>query len=400
MMNALERFRAVCRGQAADYVPVIGLPGASGLAFGGAWGRIYERLIETGMPAEVRGWDYDTRWAPEAAQSWSDFWGTLTPLHVDFMPAEPAPGIRSHRRREGAYEIIEYETGAVTRQVVDGDNAYSMPEFVRYHVRDRESWERYKRLNTPGPRWERERIEEACRAFDGRTKPAFISLMSTWGRIRDIGGTEFASTVLYDAPELAHDIVAWQSEMRRRYLFPLVERIRPEIVKIGEDCCYNHGMLIGPEHFRSLCAEPYREIVDLGRACGAEVTVVDTDGKIDDFLPVLAELGINGVYPIEAKANADLFALRRRFPEFIFFGWLEKEAVNEGNESLIEEEIGSKVPGMIARGRYFPNIDHSLQPMCMFANVCTFMARLHRTLGNPEGRFYDFMPDAAREGIV
>jgi len=38
-MNDLERFKSVCRGEKPDFVPIIGLPGASGLAFGGAWER-------------------------------------------------------------------------------------------------------------------------------------------------------------------------------------------------------------------------------------------------------------------------------------------------------------------------------------------------------------------------
>ncbi len=56
-MNELERFKAVCNGQTVDYVPLIGLPGASGLSFGGAWGQIYQQLVDTGMPARVKGWN-------------------------------------------------------------------------------------------------------------------------------------------------------------------------------------------------------------------------------------------------------------------------------------------------------------------------------------------------------
>ena len=70
-MNDLERFKAICAGQPVDYVPLIGLPGASGLAFGGAWGQIYQRLLDTGMPRRIQGWDYETQWDQAAAHSWS-----------------------------------------------------------------------------------------------------------------------------------------------------------------------------------------------------------------------------------------------------------------------------------------------------------------------------------------
>lgn len=35
----------------------------------------------------------------------------------------------------------------------------------------------------------------------------------------------------------------------------------------------------------------------------------------------------------------------------------------EGNESVINAEIVSKVPSLLERGRYFPNGDHGIQPI-------------------------------------
>lgn len=388
MMNELERFKAICRGQDVDYVPIIGLPGASGLAFGGAWGQIYQRLLDTGMPANIRGWDYESRWNEQAARSWSDYWGTLTPLMPEIWPSQPGPGVQSKTYQKDGYEIIEYNTGAVTRQVLDADNAYSMPEFITYHVRDRESWQFYKEINTPGPLWSAEQIEQACSPFDHRDKPLFISLLSTWGAIRDLMGPERACTILYDDPELAQEIIDWQAQLRQTYLFPVVERLKPEILKVGEDCCYNHGMLISPKHFLEFCGPSYRTITEVADSVGTDVVVVDTDGHIMEFVPLLDQLGVKGVYPVESKSNNDLLALRKAYPEFIFFGWLEKEVVNEGNESLIEEDIFTKVPPLLRTGRYFPNLDHSLQPFCTFDNLCRFLKLLHEVTNNPLGQFY------------
>ena len=100
-----------------------------------------------------------------------------------------------------------------------------------------------------------------------------------------------------------------------------------------------------------------------------------------------AGYGVNAIFPWEVKAGNDLFALRRRYPEFVFFGWLEKECVNEGNEGLIASEVLSKVPPLLAKGRYFPNGDHGLQPLVTFPNLCRFLTILHEVTGNPEGEF-------------
>ena len=62
-------------------------------------------------------------------------------------------------------------------------------------------------------------------------------------------GTEAASIALYENPELVQDIIQTGLKMTRQYVFPLIERLKPEIVSTGEDICYNHGMLLSPEHF-------------------------------------------------------------------------------------------------------------------------------------------------------
>jgi hypothetical protein len=104
-------------------------------------------------------------------------------------------------------------------------------------------------------------------------------------------------------------------------------------------------------------------------------------------VPLIEECGANAIFPWEVKSNNDLFRVREKHPEFIMLGGLEKEVLNEGNESLIEEEIMSKVPSLLKTGRYFPNGDHGIQPFVTFENLCKFMTLLHEICNNPEGQF-------------
>lgn len=383
-MNDLERFRAVCRGERADYVPIFGFPGAPGMS-GGAMAKTHARLVATGMPEWVDG--CHRLGGHVSTDSWCRYWGTTQPIGIDFFPAGPAEGIRENRRIEGDFEVIEAETGAVTRQVIDNDITYIMPEFLVYPVRDRPSWEFYRRRVTPGEPWPAERIERECRRFDGRDKPLAVGVGGTWGSLRSLMGPEAGCTVLYDDPGLAREIIDYFAWHRRTYVFPLIERLRPEIVGAWEDMCYNHGMLISPAHFRRFCSPSYRQIAAVARDCGAEMVTVDCDGNVMELVDLLAECGLNAMYPFEVKAGNDLFELRRRHGDFILMGWLEKESVNEGNERLIADEVLSKVPPLLEKGRYFPNGDHGLQPLVTFPNLCLFMTLLHEVTGNPTGEF-------------
>ncbi len=383
-MNDIERFRAVCAGERPDYVPIFGFPGAPGMSRG-AMRKTHERLVRTGMPAHVDGChSLDRRGSVEG---WYRYWGTTGPVGIDFFPAEPARGIRTKKRIEGGFEIIESETGALTRQVIENDVTYSMPHYVVFDVRDRASWEFYRERVTPGELWRLERIEAECRRFDRRDRPLQIGVGSTWGRLRSLMGPEAACTVLYDDPELAHEIIEFFSDLTERYVFPVVERLRPEILAAGEDCCYNHGMLISPRHFEEFCAPHYRKVGGLAAESGAAMLSIDTDGNAMELVPLVESYGVTAIYPFEVKAGNDLFELRRRHPRFVLMGWLEKECVNEGNEAMIEPEITSKVPPLIEKGRYFPNGDHGIQPLVTFENMRRFMTLLHEVTGNPEGEF-------------
>ena len=383
-MNDRERFLAVVRGESPDYVPIFGFPGAPGVSHG-AMAKTHRRLVDTGMPAHVDGCHSLSR--RDSVESWQRFWGTTGPLEIDFFPGEPARGIRSKRHVANGMETIEYETGALTRQLVDNDITYSMPEFVRFHVSDAESWEFYRERTTPHRPWNAEQIDEAARRFDRRERPLAIAVRGTWGAVRDLMGPEAALLAIHDQPELVADIIAHAAGYARTFVFPVIERLRPEIVVGWEDMCYNHGMLISPDAFRRFCVPYYREIGECARGCDVPLVAVDCDGNIMELVPVLLECGVNGTYPLEVKAGNDAVALGAAHPELVLFGWLEKEALNEGNEALARREISSKVPGLLAHGRALPNADHGIQPLVTFDGMRRFMTLLHDALGNPEGEF-------------
>ena len=389
-MTDRERFIAIVRNEPHDYVPIFGFVGAPGVS-AGAMRKTYDRLRATGMPDVGGCWDVggDT---PDL-EGWYRYWGTTGPSTLDFFPAEHSRGIASERREKDGFEIIEYESGARTRQVLDNDITYSMPDFQVYHVRDRASWEFYRDRVTPGNPWSAERLDEACRKYDDRSRPLVVYVGSTWGMIRDeVLGPENASTILYDDPDLFREMVAWEDWKRRTYVFPLIERLRPEILQASEDNCYKNGMLISPRHFREFCMPSYREIARVAHDCGVAVVAVDSDGNTMELVPMLVECGVNALFPFEVKAGNDLPALRARFPEFVLMGGLEKEVLNEGNDALIRPEIMSKVPGLLTAGRYFPNGDHGIQPPVTFPSLCKFVTLLHELTGNPNGEYPKMQP--------
>lgn len=383
-MNGRERFVAVVKDEHVDYIPIFGMPGAPGMS-GGCMGKTYDRLLTTGMP-DVGGRLTLGRGAVNL-DGWRRYWGTAGPVTLDFSLRRGAPGIKEERRVEGEAVIIEDECGGVRREVIDNANTYSMPEFIRYKVRDRESWNIYRDRVTPTSIMPPDEMETNCRRFDDRQEPLAINLGGAYGFLRGAMGPEGLSYAMYDVPELVLEMSDWHVRQSQTFIFPLVERLKPEIIQMSEDLCYNHGMLLSPDHFRTFCGDHYRAVGELARSIGAPLLAVDSDGDVTEFTDLAVEYGVNGLYPFEVKAGNDLFALKRRHPNLVSFGWLEKEVVNEGNEGLIEPEIAGKVPELLKMGRHFPNGDHGLQPLVTFPSLRRFMTRLHDACDNPTGDF-------------
>jgi hypothetical protein len=230
-------------------------------------------------------------------------------------------------------------------------------------------------------------MEANCRRYDQRDRPLFIGVWGGYGAMRSNLGPEGLSLAFYDDPQLIHDMMRWQTNRVKEYTLPLIERLKPECVYLGEDLCYNHGMLLSPAHFREFCGPYYRMVFDCAKAAGVPVRAVDSDGNVMEFVDTAVPYGLNCLYPFEVKAGNDLFALRRKHPQFTCVGWLEKEIINEGNEHLIKPELMRKVPPLLAQGRYFPNGDHGIQPGVTFRGMCQFMTLLHELCRNPEGEF-------------
>ncbi len=382
-MNELQRFLAVCRGEKPDYVPIFGFNEAPGVS-GGVMRFTYDRLLESGMPDIGGVWELDGQ--PRRLDGWRSYWGVTSTIDVGEFPGEPGGSFTYRKEIKDGFEYITCETGAVTRQIIDNDIKYSMPDFLSFHVRDFQSWEFYKARRTPGRPFTDEQLDALCERYRNTGKPVRMSLNSTFGTLRDIVGPELACTIFYDEPELAADIFNWLRWENQNYYIPLMRKLKPEAIVISEDICYNHGMFISPDMFREYMMPSYIDVCEAAKESGVTCIAVDTDGFAEPLLPLMKECGVNALFPWEVKSDNDLFQVRESYPELIIMGGLEKEALNKGNAHLIEGEI-EKAARLMKKGRYFPNGDHGVQPLVDFETMCRFMTRLHEICENPEGEF-------------
>jgi uroporphyrinogen decarboxylase len=107
---------------------------------------------------------------------------------------------------------------------------------------------------------------------------------------------------------------------------------------------------------------------------------VDSDGYVEELIPIWIEAGINVCDPMEVAAGNNLAAFRRAFGrDMAFRGGVDKRAIARGGET-ISREI-ERVKPIIADGGYLPGCDHGVPADVSWPDFVRYAGLLARATG-------------------
>ena len=125
----------------------------------------------------------------------------------------------------------------------------------------------------------------------------------------------------------------------------------------------------------------YKKITELLRSNGVDVIFLDSDGNVEQLVPLWLEAGINYIWPFEVAAGNDAVALRKKYgKDLIIGGTIDKRALAK-DKKAIREEVMSKVPFLLEQGGYFPSVDHLVPPDITFENYCYYINLMREVAG-------------------
>ena len=220
-----------------------------------------------------------------------------------------------------------------------------MPMFLDDPVKDRETWREYKkRLDPSTPeRWPTDWNWYADK-MNGRDFPVVLSVGGFFGFLREWMGLERLLYTFHDDPNLIEDMMETMFNLELEVIRRTVKDIKVDQASFWEDMCYKTGPLISPAMFRKFMMPRYRQITDLLHKNGIDIIFVDSDGNVNELIPLWLECGINYIWPFEVAAGNDALAARKKYgKDLIIGGTIDKRALIKGKEA-IREEVMSKVP--------------------------------------------------------
>jgi len=198
-----------------------------------------------------------------------------------------------------------------------------------------------------------------------------------FGFPRHLIGTEELFLMMYDEPRLIKDINEFFLSYVMEYWAEILQKIKPDCVLIWEDMASKTGSLISKEMFKEFMSPYYVRIIDYFRQFDITNIHVDSDGYIEDLLPLWVELGVTGLFPFERQAGNDVLAIRERYPDFQMLGSVDKRVFTANRSKAdIDEEL-ELIGKLLQSGGYIPHADHHVPDDSCWENFRYYRSRLN-----------------------
>lgn len=365
-----QRFHAALAGEPVDRPPCL---------YFGTWPETKERWRAEGLDVPMRLGCNGGPQLPEMDPDWEcnpDGSGLIWDNQGLLRPWPIADGGGEVLAEDATSRTVRTAFGGIVQHSKLGS---SIPHVIKHDLEPtRVSWERFRRaLDPTDPRrwidgWEGRaatlaRREHATCFFGG----------SLYGWLRDRMGVEAISCLAYDDAELFEEMVGFMADYFIALNAPLLQRVPFDFAYIFEDCCGKSGPLLSPRIYRRFFDRHYRRLLAAYRELGVPWMLVDSDGKVDDLIPLWLDSGFDLVFPIEVGTwRADPVELRRRFgPRLRMLGGIDKHVIPQG-EAAIRAHLAALRP-LVEQGGYIPMPDHRIPPDTSLAQFQTYLRVFH-----------------------
>lgn len=327
------------------------------------WGEALDRWQKEGLPPGVHVQEY---LGFERAE--------MIPMNMSVIPRFEVETLEE----DATHKVIRDGEGA-KKKVMKEHRATSMDQWLEYPVRDRKTWEDYKKRLDPHaaaryPVWWEQKKEE----YKRRSYPLGIGVGSFFGWTRNWIGIQNLSYLTVDDPALIEEIGEHLEYFIIEAIKPALSEIQFDFAHFWEDMAWKGGSLVSIDFVRKYMVPHYKKVTDLLHDHGIDIITLDSDGDVSELIPVWLECGINGILPNEVAANVDVVEMRKQYgKDLVISGGIDKRAL-AGTKKQVEDEVMSKVPYLLSEGGYFPSIDHAVPPDVPFENYAYYLELLRQ----------------------
>ncbi len=149
------------------------------------------------------------------------------------------------------------------------------------------------------------------------------------------------------------------------------------LVLINDDVAYNAGLLIHPDMFYEIFPQRMRRLIAPVKEREKPIAF-HTDGKVDQLLPLLHEIGFDAIHPVEPECN-DICALKHEWQsKLAFIGNFPTLLLVYGSKQAIEERTRAECERLGPGGGYVLGSSTSIMEGIPPANFVAMTQAVHR----------------------
>lgn len=263
----------------------------------------------------------------------------------------------------------------------DGWSGFATRSWIDFPVKDREDFLKIKGRYDPT---DHERYpadwDSIVRKYRERDYLLCMGIRGPFWWTRDMIGLKGIALGIYKNPQLIREIMDFCAEFQIQVLHRALDDLDVDFVILNEDMAYKNGPMIGPESVKEFMGPAYQEISKFFREHGVKVLVVDSDGNVEQLIPLWLKFGFNGIAPCEVAAGMDVVKLGKKYPDLIMMGGIDKRELAKDKDS-VKKEVDYRVPPLVRRGGYFPGVDHAVPADVPLENYKYFITILKRYCG-------------------
>jgi len=340
-MTSRERILRVLNHQIPDRVPIHDSP----------WAATVRRWYKEGLPEDTTPSEY-FRYEFE-------FFG------ADTTPRFPVKVIEKNEE----YIITTTPEGGKRRNHRDYSTT---PEIIDWPIKTKDDWKEIKKLLTP----DFTRVDWASGLSRNKTayeEGKFCVFSGGYGYdiLQSYMKSEQLLITMVEDPGWVKEMIMTLAELTLVMADLMIRNgFKFDGAFLFNDMGYRNGLLFSPDTYMKTHYEADKIVFDYFHSKGMKV-FLHSCGNVKELIPILIEVGLDCLQPLEVKAGMDLIELKEKYGDKLsFMGGIDVRLMSDPDPLKIEEEIKRKFEVAKKNGGYIYHSDHSVPKDVSFQQYC------------------------------
>jgi len=145
-----------------------------------------------------------------------------------------------------------------------------------------------------------------------------------------------------------------------------------DYINAGNDLAYNSGLMIDMNFFKKVWRKRYEKIIE--PALGSNIPVTfESDGKIDEIVPMLIDMGFSLICPMDAGAVNYKEYKKKYGNKIALGGGIDIRVLANGSKEDVRNVVVEALKVLKPNGRYVFGSSHSITNNIPWENYVTMM---------------------------